>query len=492
MRGLGVGIDLPWQGPYGIVDDRVSARTRAFFARHGHRFDQVFVSWQPRDRARPGPDAVSAAWEELFALVPHARRSLHQTALNLAGSAYDRSAIVDLTNTLIDRFGFRWVNEDLGCWSVGGRPLPYPQPPDTSRAAIDHCTAVCAQVDAALDAPLVVEFPGYETLPAGDLDAYDVFREIVVGAGCRCTLDTGHLLTWRWLTGARGEALLDDLERLPLTHCVEIHNAGVAWLAGAPVDAHHGVLAEAQLELTRRLMARCPNLQVVTYEDPRFDPQGRLPPPAERGLTQLEQLVTTWAPADTDFDPTPSGRGEVLQTTPWEEALQTGFGESTPFGARCRAQVLERSSRGIGTMRQAYAAQLDGVDDLDALLVRFVQSDPGLAWSEFAWATQGLALEDALGRFLAPGSDAHFSACARLLALHPDPPFAVPTGFHRAPGGWWALGGTVDAPVLHAALRGDVVRGPVTPGIAQRLVDGRPGGDDPVGARLVAMGLLAP
>ena len=295
--GLGVGLDLPWTAPYGIVGGQVSPRTLAFLEREGHRFAQAFVSWQPPDRGVPRLADVEGPFQAFFDRLPHARRTLHQTALNLAGTGYDRGPLIDFTNALVERFGFAWVNEDLGCWTVGGWSLPYPQAPWLTEDAVRHCSAVCREVDAALNAPLVVEFPGFEVVPPGDLDAYTFFRQVVERSGCAATLDTGHLLTWRWLQGHRGEALLDGLDALPLEHVIELHCAGVVETGDRLIDAHHGVLSPLQLALVERLIDRCPALQVVTYEDPRFDDDGVLPPGAATSLDALEQALQRFEPA---------------------------------------------------------------------------------------------------------------------------------------------------------------------------------------------------
>ena len=58
----------------------------------------------------------------------HAAGSL-PTGRNLGAlEDYPRAAICEFTNALARRYDLRWVNEDLGLWSLNGRPLPYPLP----------------------------------------------------------------------------------------------------------------------------------------------------------------------------------------------------------------------------------------------------------------------------------------------------------------------------------------------------------------------------
>jgi len=503
--GLGVGLDLPWKGPYGIVGTRVADRTIRFLQRYAERFAYLFVSWQPPHRGTPRIEDVTGPFDDLFARVPIAARALHQTALNLAGARYDRRAIVALTNELALRYDFLWVNEDLGSWSVRGRPLPYPQPPPLTEDGVKWCTQTCAEVGAALAVPLVVEFPGFESpVPwlHGTLDAYDVFRRIVHGADVRCNLDTGHLLTWRHLAGHRGDALLADLDRLPLDRCVEIHCAGTVFSQGRMVDAHHGVLLDLQLELLTELMARCPVLKVVTWEDPRFGDDGVLPPALLASVDALAARVDAWMRTSVMEAPPsrPAPPLELCSFAPgpvaWEDELERELVAPTDFGRRARAQVLARSGRGVGRLVDVYPVAIaawcagrDESDVLDALVIAFLESASGRAWSEFAWAVPGLCIEDAFGRFLAPGSHEHLLACARVLAVHRAPPFTIPDAFSPAAKGWFAIGGDVE-PVLYAAVDGKLIHGVITPLVRDLLGGARPHGSEVAREQLVTMGLL--
>ncbi len=105
------------------------------------------------------------------------------------------------------------------------------------------------------------------------------------------TLDVGHLLGWQWSRGVRGEALYAALERLPLARCVEIHLSGCSIVGDRLVDAHHGILLDEQLTLLERLLPRCPALEVVTYEDPRFDDEGALIPKSVANYERLKAMV---------------------------------------------------------------------------------------------------------------------------------------------------------------------------------------------------------
>jgi uncharacterized protein (UPF0276 family) len=303
--GLGIGLDLAWGSPAGFEfepgrGDALAERVVRFLWGHAEAIWYLFLSFQPRGRNRLDVRDYTGVFDDAFARIPKLRhRALHQTTFNLGAlEPYDRDGIIDFTNALIERYNFLWVNEDLGLWSIHGRPLPYPLPPYLTDEGLKAAIRSTDYVQRRLEAPLVVEFPGFSdgtSFCIGDHNAYDFFRRVVEETGSPATLDVGHLLSYRWLLGHRGEALYGDLDRLPLEHCFEIHLSGCAIEGERFLDYHHGVLLDEQLELLRRLIPRCPSLAGVTYEDPKFDAEGVLLPETRASWDSLREVVRTWA-----------------------------------------------------------------------------------------------------------------------------------------------------------------------------------------------------
>lgn len=306
--GLGVGLDLPWGSPIGFqrgevsgqAQDHIARRVVRYLTREADRFAYLFVSWQPRNRSLPRLEDYTAAFDDLFAQVGdrYPVRALHQTTLNLGSlERYDRSAIVAFTNELVARYDMRWVNEDLGLWSLNGRALPYPLPPFLTDDGLAAAVRNTREVQQSLDVPLLVEFPGFSegtSFCVGTWHAYDFFREVVAATGSPATLDVGHLLSYQWFRGRRGEALYGELERLPLEHCFEIHLSGCAIKNDRFMDYHHGILMDEQLELLDRLVGVCPNLRAVTYEDPKFSEDGELTRKAGPNVERLTARSRQW------------------------------------------------------------------------------------------------------------------------------------------------------------------------------------------------------
>ena len=296
---------MPWGS--GFVSDRergdvVSESIVAFLQRHAADFHHLFVSWQPKDRGKLDATGYFAAYDDLFARIgsDYPVRALHHTALNLGAlEPYDRGAILELTGALVERYGFAWVNEDVGLWSIHGKPLPYPLAPYLNLAGLRAAVANVRGVQSALAVPLLIEFPGFSdgtALRIGRLHAYDFFRMLADEADVAVTLDTGHLLSYQWLLGRRGQDLLAELERLPLERVFEIHLSGCALEEGRFHDRHDGVLLDTQLDLLAELIRLCPNTRAITYEDPAFHATGEVLLETRSSLEALVKSSRQWRP----------------------------------------------------------------------------------------------------------------------------------------------------------------------------------------------------
>lgn len=307
--GLGLLMDMPWAGGHlggrnvGFVETDgggdVTPSVAAFFGRHGGDFGYAALAFQPRSRATPNLADYRRAYDRFFARLPAGLgRALHQTELNMGTpERYDRRAVAEFTNELAAHYGFAWVVEDLGIWSLRGYPLPYPLPPPLTRRGLEIATSNAAQAAALLTIPLHVEFPGFTeggSFFLGDLDAFEYFATLARDADVWVTLDVGHLLSYQWLRGRTGRQMFDGMDTLPLRRCRELHLSGCQIVGGRFRDLHHGILLDEQLELTEYLLRRCPNLVGVSYEDPMFRADGELVAKSRRNYERLRTLVGAW------------------------------------------------------------------------------------------------------------------------------------------------------------------------------------------------------
>jgi hypothetical protein len=413
--------------------------------------------------------------------------------------------------------------------------VPYPLPPILDASGLRACVRNVRQAQRGLAVPLVVEFPGFSagvSLVMGDLGAYDFFRVLAEETGAPVTLDIGHLLSWRWWRGFRGQALFDDLARLPLAHAFEIHLSGCELDGDRFVDAHHGRLLDEQFIMLERLLPLCPNLRAVTFEDPRLQTDvggsGALEPASQRSLDRLRQIVGGWsappsslvsatdepvrletvdvddgtqddvaAPTETalicllfDSDARAAWRRGALAETVKALAMLAP-GELEAAASATRAMVQQRAHRGAGRLADAFPRCIAGwraahPDDgtLDALFDRFLASAAVAPWHEQPGREGGASIEECFAAFARAAGLADPLVCEeellsvllRALTVTPQPAFIPPPAVCRAPGGWFAVS-AAEPPVLHAALRGRYWSGPITPLIAATLL-GRPGAID--------------
>jgi uncharacterized protein (UPF0276 family) len=300
---MGLGLDLVWGERIGFDKaggGRPTDQVLAFLDRYREQFDYMFVAFQPIDFGPLAAERYYKAYDTLFEAFGSDRaRALHQTILN-TGSAerYEKSDIAVFTNDLIARYGFRWVIEDLGIWSLGGRSLPYPMPPVLTEQGLAQCIENVSEWVGMLDAPLSIEFPGFTeggSFLVGDLDAFEFFGEVVRQTGALATIDVGHILAYQWLLGRTGERMYEGLDALPLNRCHEFHLSGCQIVNGRFRDLHHGVLLDEQLDLLTYLLPCTTNAVGVTYEDPKFDPQGLLVVKSVPNAERLFEIVGRWS-----------------------------------------------------------------------------------------------------------------------------------------------------------------------------------------------------
>lgn len=307
--GFGLLMDMPWGAGHlgrrgvGFVDTLdggdITPAVRAFLGRHGGDFRYAALAFQPRSRATVRVAEYVRAYDRFYRALPAGlARAFHQTEFNMGTpERYDRGPVAEFTNDLAARYGFAWVVEDLGIWSLRGYPLPYPLPPPLTEPGLEIATRNVAETAGLLTLPLHVEFPGFTeggSFVLGHLDAFEYFRRLADDADVWVTLDVGHLLSYQWLRGRTGTSMFDEIDALPLTRCRELHLSGCQIVKGKFRDLHHGILLDEQIQLTEYLLARCPNLVGVSYEDPMYREDGQLVEKSRKNYVRLRALVDAW------------------------------------------------------------------------------------------------------------------------------------------------------------------------------------------------------
>jgi uncharacterized protein (UPF0276 family) len=296
---LGVGLDTPWGSPRGFQSS-VGSALGHFLEKNGGDFETFFFSFQRRSYGALRSADYLQGFQDIYEQAKKFARTvnLHHTMLNLGSTLpYHREHIIEVTNELSDRIPFGWINEDVGIWFLEGKSIPYPLPPILTEESLRICKETVRHVMRELKTPLSIEFPGITdgaSFQVGHLDLFEFFADLADGTQSLVTLDTGHLLGWEWMQGRRKDEMYRHLENFPFAQVVEIHMAGSESKDGAFIDRHHGILLDDQFEILDFLVPRCPNLKVVTYEDPKFDLQGNLILAAKPSFEKLKETVDQW------------------------------------------------------------------------------------------------------------------------------------------------------------------------------------------------------
>jgi uncharacterized protein (UPF0276 family) len=298
---LGVGLDMPWGTSPGFKRmaerDDVDTRLTQYLDRHACELGHFFFAFQPKNRDHLRAADYFSAYDALFEHLSEIRNfAFHHTMLNVCGDdQYDRRRLLAFTNEIVKRYRIKWINEDIGVWSLGGKPLPYPLPPLLDKGSLQQAKRVVRDIQTQLDCPFVLEFPGFtdgSSLLIGDIDAFDFFSELAEATGSWVNLDTGHVLSYLSLCSRLGRSV-PDLSRLPLARCFEVHLAGSRFVNGKFQDTHDGCLVQQQFDLLVYLLHHCHELRAVTFEDPRLLQTGEFDLTSQQSWATLTNVVST-------------------------------------------------------------------------------------------------------------------------------------------------------------------------------------------------------
>jgi hypothetical protein len=265
---------------------------------------------------------------------------------------------------------------------------------------------------------------------------------------------------------------------------------------------------DLQLRLLERLVESCPNLRAVTFEDPRLDGNGALDAGSRASWEKLRAITQRWSGprvqashAQTATQPPSEAElrdprhEERLAEAIYDVRTETAFGLAPQARAAMadsvRDMVLARAHRGTGGLRQWFPRTLAAwlsrhPDDVDLiqLVTRFCASAVSRAWREALGAPLGLSLEEALYRFFdenavadaATREEELLGALMRGLAVCPRARFLLPPSVRVVPGGHAAVS---RQSILHAAVDGRYLTGPITPAVAAVLRGDATAHDDP-------------
>jgi hypothetical protein len=258
---LGVLIDLPRDdGPGFALLERSAAHAA-----------QLSLRWQPRTGVLAEARDYFPAFDDLFAKIGERfpRRALHHPARTpRAIEAYRRGELLEVTNALVDRYGFGWVTEDAALWPIQGKPDGASSNQEGLRAAARHARVVRA----GLEAPLVLDGPSLAESDE-ETDPFEFFRALADEADVAVSIDAAKIVAHQARRESSDVDSVDELEKLPLARCFEIRLSGTG----------------SELECAEHLAGLCPNVRAIVYDVPAAAASAR----AERTLSALARLRDT-------------------------------------------------------------------------------------------------------------------------------------------------------------------------------------------------------
>lgn len=188
----------------------------------------------------------------------------HGVGLSICSHEGMHQPYLDLLDQLFERITPRWHSEHLGYVRVDGRFVGTMLRPPLTHAALDM---VCDRVDWLQDryrVPFLLEHVvAILPDPPGDMDLAQFLNELTRRTGCGLILDVYNLQCDAYNHGLDLDAFLDTLD---LSAVREIHTALGQMFGGMMLDAHSLPLREDTIDLARRVIPRCPRLEVITYE----------------------------------------------------------------------------------------------------------------------------------------------------------------------------------------------------------------------------------
>jgi uncharacterized protein (UPF0276 family) len=202
--------------------------------------------------------------DELAAVVPHVGLIVHGVGLSIG--SYDRwnESYLHLLDELFARFHPRWHSEHLGFTTVGGESIGTMLALPRTEEMLDLVCERIARIQARYRVPFLVEHI-IQLLPdaPADYSPAAFMNAITERTGCGLILDAYNLECDQQNFGFDLKAFLSELDLAPVK---EIHVAGGFEHEGFKLDIHSQATANSTLALAADLIARCPNLEVVTYE----------------------------------------------------------------------------------------------------------------------------------------------------------------------------------------------------------------------------------
>jgi hypothetical protein len=209
-------------------------------------------------------DVRPEVMDEIAIVAPPLNLIAHGVGLSIGSFDTWNEGYLRLLDQLFERFPLRWHSEHLGYTTVAGENIGTMLPLPRTDESLD---LVCERVRSLQDrykVPFLLEHV-IQLLPdvPESYSNAEFLNEITARTGCGLILDAYNLECDRYNLGLDVAAFLGELNMAPVR---ELHVAGGTQHRGFQLDIHSGPASEATLALALDIIARAPNLSVVTFE----------------------------------------------------------------------------------------------------------------------------------------------------------------------------------------------------------------------------------
>jgi uncharacterized protein (UPF0276 family) len=220
--------------------------------------DSIARSDSKRVRLRP------EVLDEYASVLPEVELVAHGVGLSIGSFDRCNESYLRLLDGLFERFDLRWHSEHLACTTVAGENVGTMFALPRTEEALD---LVCERVRLLQEryrVPFLLEHVIHllpeapaEFTPAGFLNV------LTARTGCGLIVDAYNLECDAHNQGLEIRAFLDELD---LSRVRELHIAGGVEHNGFHLDIHSRTTRDSTLALALDIIARAPNLRLVTYE----------------------------------------------------------------------------------------------------------------------------------------------------------------------------------------------------------------------------------
>jgi len=201
---------------------------------------------------------------EIAAVSPPLKLIVHGVGLSIGSFDSWNESYLHLLDEFFNRFTPEWHSEHLAYTTVAGESLGTMLALPRTDEMLDLICERVQRIQKRYPVPFLIEHV-IHLLPDAPADYTPAafLNAITARTGCGLILDAYNLECDRHNMRFNVDGFLDELNLAPVR---ELHVAGGAQHKGFQLDIHSRPTSSLTLLLALDIMARCPNLRVVTYE----------------------------------------------------------------------------------------------------------------------------------------------------------------------------------------------------------------------------------